>query len=409
MGHRSSSEVGRGARSQGWRIDRREAFVFCARCAFGCWAALWVWTASPLAATAQLTDDERIAVAERLRSSTVTIDAGDATGSGFVVGKEHWVITNAHVVADAVEQGVEVRFEGSPAVAGRVLGVDPDHDLVVLAVPGAARVPALPLGDSDAVRVGETVLAFGSPYGLAGTLTQGIVSARRDLDEMWAVPVRRVIQTDAPINPGNSGGPLVNRRGQVIGVNTAILSRGGSATGIGFAIPAAYVAQLLDDVRREPLSAGLSSLSRKASRAQASTQASIPVWLGVYGETFRAHGMAGVRLVKVVPGGPADRAGLVGAEQAPPAEIRRLGTPWTGHILLAIDDRPIRSMRELQALLAEHQPGDTAMATFTSGPGLRRGKARLQLLAAPGADVAAASEPPADVPAPWRAASSTRR
>lgn len=330
-------------------------------------------------ASAQLSDRERIAVAERLRASTVTIDAGEATGSGFVVGKEHWVITNAHVVAAAAERGVEVRFvHGEPARA-RVLGVDPDHDLVVMEVPGARAVKALPLGDSSRVRVGETVLAFGSPYGLAGTLTQGIVSARRDLDELWAVPVRQVIQTDAPINPGNSGGPLVNRKGQVVGVNTAILSRGGSATGIGFAMPVSYVRALLEEVRREPLQAlALPEVTGPGSSSQ--------VWLGIYGETFRGHGLAGVRLVKVVPGGPADRAGLVGAEQAPPAEIRRMGTPWTGHILLSLDRTPIRSMRELQALLAEHKPGDTALATFTVGPGFRQGTALVELLAAPGVE-----------------------
>src|SRR5690606_6356438 len=157
--------------------------------------------------------------------------------------------------------------------------------------------------------VGQTVLAFGSPFGLEGTLTQGIISALRDVPPGSALgggAVRRLIQTDAPINPGNSGGPLVSSRGDVIGVNTAILSRTGGSHGIGFAVPSSHVRALLEDLRR-----------RQREVARAPRRGPEPrhgqAYLGIVGDDFRGRGVSGVRIREVVPGSPAEVAGLAGS------------------------------------------------------------------------------------------------
>ena len=340
----------------------------------------------------ELTDARRIEVARRLAEAAVSLQVGRAGGSGFVVGDERWVVTNAHVVSSFRNRPVRVQLGDGSVVSGRVIAYDARHDLAIVQPLGEIRVRPLELGDSDAVQVGQTVLAFGSPYGLAGTLTQGIVSARRNLPGIGGGAVRGLIQTDAEINPGNSGGPLVNATGQVVGVNTAILSRTGGSQGIGFAVPSSYVRAMLDDVRRQ-VAAGESTQRGVAQQQQAGPQDSqepqridTPVWLGIYGDDFHSSGFAGVRIRQVVRGGPAQRAGLLGAIDAPPTAIQRLGVPWTGHIILAVDGRPVRSMTELKRVLEGRAPGERARLTLTVGPGVVSGEAVVQL-----------QEPPADV------------
>ncbi len=347
------------------------------------------WASSGLAQ--DLTDARRIEVARRLQEATVSISVGRAGGSGFVVGDEKWIVTNAHVVAGHRNRPVQVQLGDGSTVPGRVIAYDPRHDLAIVQPMGEVDVRPLALGDSDAVQVGQTVLAFGSPYGLAGTLTQGIVSARRDLPGIGGGAVRGLIQTDAEINPGNSGGPLVNASGEVIGVNTAILSRTGGSQGIGFAVPASYVRQMLADVRRqlaerqrvaqrEPAEA---APDRGTSEPAQTQRVRTPVWLGIYGDDFRAGGFTGVRVRQVVRGGPAARAGLLGAADPAPGFVRRLGVQWTGHIILAVDGHPVRSMAELQRLLSGRAPGDRATLTLTVGPGVVSGETVVQLQAPP--------------------------
>jgi S1-C subfamily serine protease len=201
-------------------------------------------------ARAQLDDVARIAVARRLKEATVTVLAGRSEGSGFLVEPAGWVVTNAHVASGARLSGrLAVRLSDGSQREAELLAYDAQHDLAVARVEGKVPAP-LELGESGQVQVGQSVLAFGSPFGLEGTLTQGIVSAIRDVSAIGNGKVQGVIQTDAPINPGNSGGPLVDARGKVIGVNTAILSRGGGSNGIGFAVPASYVRELLDELRK---------------------------------------------------------------------------------------------------------------------------------------------------------------
>jgi S1-C subfamily serine protease len=328
--------------------------------------------APPAPGTAQdLTDARRVTVARALRASTVSIHAGAAGGSGFVVGDERWIVSNAHVAQGA---RVRLRFGDGTERPGRVIARNTQLDLAVIQAEGQVPVPALELGDSDALEVGETVLAFGSPFGLDGTLTQGIVSARRDLG-----PVEGVIQTDAAVNPGNSGGPLVNTRGQVVGVNTAILSRTGGSHGIGFAIPSTYVQAFLGRLR-EQIARGGASPASAAATPEGDTGA---VWLGILADDFRARGVQGVRVQRVVPGGPAHRAGLRGSADSPPSYVRRRGMPWTGHIILAVDGKPVRSLQELRKRLSGRSPGDRAKVRVTVGPGVVEGETVVRLAARP--------------------------
>ena len=331
----------------------------------------------------ELTESRRVRIARRLAQSTVSVICGPATGSGFVIGPERWVITNHHVVESA-RMGVQVRFGSGTTMQARVIRMDPTHDLAILELVGRVTAPALELADSDSVEVGHTVLAFGSPFGLDGTLTEGIVSARRDVPDVGGGMARRLIQTDAPINPGNSGGPLVDRRGRVVGVNTAILSRTGGSHGIGFAVPANYVAQLIQSTRDQPRPAV--AVSPTTSPNPAVNQPATPngpAFLGVRGRNFAGGGFAGVQIDQVEVGSPAQRAGLLGATDSAPELVARLNIPWTGHIITAVDGRPVRSVEDLAREVSARRPGQSMDVTVTVGPGLLNGTRRLALAALP--------------------------
>ncbi len=360
---------------------------------------LAVVAAASIAAPAsaqEFTEQGRIAVARRLSESTVSVIAGRSSGSGFVVGPERWIVTNSHVIQPGRRGGIQVRFASGTTQPAVVLLDSPSHDLAVLRVQGTVAAHPLGLADSDDVSVGQTVLAFGSPFGLDGTLTQGIISALRDVppgSRLGGGAVQRVIQTDAPINPGNSGGPLVNTHGQVIGVNTAILSRTGGSHGIGFAVPSNHVTALLASVRERQRSGvaraeppatrrGTPQLqARVRPRAQppAVPQQQSGAFLGILGDDFRGAGVSGVQIQQVVPGSPAASAGLAGASDPAPMAIQRMRVPWTGHIIVAVDGQPTRSMQELQARLGTHRPGDRAILTVTVGPGVMNGRAVVTL------------------------------
>ncbi len=350
--------------------------------------------ALPSAAQAQeLTESGRVRIARRLAQSTVSVLCGPSTGSGFVVGTERWVITNHHVV-EAARMGVQVRFGSGTTLQARVIRLDPSHDLAILEVMGG-RVPSPPLdlANSDDVEVGQTVLAFGSPFGLEGTLTEGIVSARRDVPDVGGGMARRLIQTDAPINPGNSGGPLVDRRGRVIGVNTAILSRTGGSHGIGFAVPSNYVGELLANTREQQRTGtgsaqvatrqGSQTTQQGSSGQQPQLPAAGQAFLGVRGRDFVGGGFVGVQIDGVEPGSPAQHAGLLGVNDNPPELVARLGIPWTGHIITAVDGHPVHNGAELEQAIRTHRPGQSVEVTVTVGPGLLNGTRRISLAAAP--------------------------
>ncbi len=325
-----------------------------------------------------LTEARRVRIARRLARSTVSVIVGDGSGSGFIVGDEHWVITNHHVVAAATEAArrgrapipVQIRFGSGTTLPARVLEDDEHHDLALLEVDGRVVAPALELGDSDDVEVGQTVLAFGSPFGLDGTLTEGIVSARRDIADVGGGSARRLIQTDAPINPGNSGGPLVDARGRVVGVNTAIIGR--SSAGIGFAVPANYVRDLVDRVRERGGTAGDTEVTTTGGSASPgpSPEADLPVAFGVIGSDFSGGGTLGVRVDRTIVGSPAQRAGILGSADPAPAMITRMGVAWTGHIITAIDGHPIANVAAMHTYLAGRVPGDVVRLSVTVGPGV---------------------------------------
>jgi S1-C subfamily serine protease len=352
-------------------------------------AAMWVaMGAGPWSVghAQEFTEARRVAVARQLQRSSVSVSVGRGGGSGFVAGDERWVVTNSHVARSGGGM-VAIRFGDDTMRRGRVLRDHPRWDLAIIEVEGEVPVEPLPLADSDRVEVGQSVLAFGSPFGLQGTLTQGIVSARRDLPGAeGSGEVRGLIQTDAPINPGNSGGPLVNARGEVIGVNTAILSRTGGSHGIGFAVPSNYVRRLLEEVRVEVARGGSADETRTTASigADPAGEVTTPVWLGIYGEEVETPRFRGVRVRGVVPDSPASRAGLRGAQDRPPPIVARMGVPWTGHIILALDGEPVPDLTALHRLLEHRHPGDRAVLTLTVGADAElTGEAMVELVAPP--------------------------
>jgi putative serine protease PepD len=250
----------------------------------------------------------------------VSVQAGPAGGTGFVVRRDGTIVTNAHVVAGA--ETAQVRFGDSGAlVEAEVLGADTGSDLAVLRVdPGSVgRLRPLPLANSERVRVGDAVVAIGHPFGLDRTATAGIVSGvGREIRAPDGFQIDEVIQTDAPINPGNSGGPLLDARGRVVGVNSQIATGGGGGNvGIGFAVPSNTVREVLPT-----LSAG-----QRVERP----------YLGV---TTAPH-REGAEIQEVTPDSPAESAGLI-----------------PGDIITGIDGRPVRDPDDVADAIKGLEPGD---------------------------------------------------
>jgi S1-C subfamily serine protease len=273
---------------------------------------------------------------------------GSALGSGFVIDKTGHIVTNYHVVRDAGQ--VTVSFSNRDTVRASVVGTDPSTDLAVLRVDTAASaLTPLRLGNSDAVRVGDPVVAIGNPFGLDRTATSGIVSA---LQRLIRAPnqftIDHVIQTDAPINPGNSGGPLLNARGQVIGVNTQIeTGTGSSATGnvgIGFAVPANTV----KDVVAQILRTGRVNHAYLGIRGQALTED--------VAETYNLPVRQGVLVEEVTGGSGAAKAGL----EAGDTQVVVAGETFVlgGDIIVAFGREKISTIEELRDAISARKPGD---------------------------------------------------
>jgi S1-C subfamily serine protease len=281
-------------------------------------------------------------------SSTSPFGQNAALGSGFVIDKSGHIVTNYHVVRDAGR--VTVSFSNRDTVQAEVVGTDPSTDLAVLRVETAASaLTPLSMGNSDAVRVGDPVVAIGNPFGLDRTVTAGIVSAlQRLIQAPNRFTIDHVIQTDAPINPGNSGGPLLNARGQVIGVNTQIeTGTGSSATGnvgIGFAVPSNtvkdVVAQILRTGRVDHAYLGISG---QALTADVAERYNLPV-------------DAGVLVGRVTDDSGADKAGIEGGE----TEVVVAGVSYTlgGDIIVAFEGKKISSVEELRDAISGKKPGD---------------------------------------------------
>jgi len=269
-----------------------------------------------------------------------------ALGSGFVVDKAGHIVTNYHVIQGADE--IRVSFSNRDTVEAQLVGSDPSTDLAVLQVDtSASALTPLPLGDSDKVEVGDPVVAIGNPFGLDRTATSGIVSA---LQRLITAPNRytidHVIQTDAPINHGNSGGPLLNSRGQVIGVNTQIETGGvGSGNvGIGFSVPSNTVKDVVAQIMRTGrVDHAYLGISGKAVNSVVADTYNLPVAKGVLVES-------------VTSGSGAGRAGLQGGE----TQVVVAGETYIlgGDIIVSLDGKQISSIEQLRDAIAGHKPGD---------------------------------------------------
>jgi len=270
------------------------------------------------------------------------------TGSGIVVSAKGIILTNWHVVANAVK--VTVSFsEGGRAIPAQVIGKDPSKDLAVLKVPteGLSLRP-LKLGNSATVQVGEPVLAIGNPFDLERTLTTGVVSAlQRQIKAPNGFAIENVIQTDAPINPGNSGGPLLNDRGEVIGINSQIETAGTDGNiGIGFAIPINTAKQVLPELEK-------GQTVHEAYLGVVST--TIDGSLSIPGVELPVHEGAWVQ--EVLRGGPAEKAGIRGGDVSVTVGGQQLRIG--GDIIVGIDGKPVRSAEDLGSLVLSHRPGET--------------------------------------------------
>jgi S1-C subfamily serine protease len=274
---------------------------------------------------------------------------GSAEGSGFVYDKDGDIITNAHVAHGA--DALEATFSDGTILPAKELGEDLHSDLAVIKVDGMpSNVVPLPLGDMDKVAVGETVVAIGNPFGLGGTLTKGIVSALgRNIPALTAFQIPQSIQTDAPINPGNSGGPLLNLKGEVLGVNAQIETgpNGSQAnSGVGFAIPVSIVSRVVPALIKDGkyvwgwLGVSGSSVTPTLVKAM-----SLPVNKGAY-------------IGDVIKDGPADKAGLKGASQDITVDQRQVSVG--GDVVVSVNGTTITSFEDMLIYIAlKVGPGDT--------------------------------------------------
>ncbi len=278
---------------------------------------------------------------------------GVATGSGFVIDTEGHILTNNHVVEGATK--IEVKLGSSETeLKAEVVGTDPASDIALLKVDAPeSRLHPLALGDSSKVRVGDPVVAIGNPFGLDRTVTAGIVSAlQRQIQAPNGFSIDHVIQTDAAINPGNSGGPLIDSRGEVIGINSQIETGGGSNgnVGIGFAIPINTAREVVNEIEQngkvEHAYLGINGGSITPALAKA---VNLPVEKGVL-------------VAEVVKGGPADKAGLKGGSTE--ATIEGAKFQLGGDIITEIDGKEIDSMEQLIEAVNAAQPGDKMQLTI---------------------------------------------
>ncbi|HMJ22113.1 MAG TPA: trypsin-like peptidase domain-containing protein [Terriglobales bacterium] len=271
----------------------------------------------------------------------------EGQGSGFIIDKEGHVLTNYHVIADARQ--VEVTLHNRRKYRATVVGTDRSHDLAVIQIKGSEFTPMV-LGDSRNLQVGQKVYAIGNPFGLAGTMTRGIISSIRPVQEPDGMQIDEAIQTDAAINPGNSGGPLLNWRGEVIGINTMIASNSGQSAGIGFAIPVNTAKAVLND---------LVTLGRV--RRPALGVRTIPITPEL-ADQMGLPADNGLLIVQVVPGGAADRAGLHGGTER--AYLGNIPIMVGGDLIVAIDGQQVQDQQALGQVMNSHRAGDTVRLTI---------------------------------------------
>jgi S1-C subfamily serine protease len=291
-------------------------------------------------------------------STTVAIDffygavPQEGQGSGFIIDKEGHILTNYHVVQGNGAK-LEVTLSNRKKYPAKIIGLDRSHDLAVIHINAPGVVPAT-MGDSHGLVVGQKVFAIGNPFGLNGTMTRGIISSVRQIMEPDGVKIDDAIQTDAAINPGNSGGPLLNSRGEVIGINTMIATNGSAqSAGIGFAVPINAAKAVLNDlvtygsVRRPSL--GVRGLPITPELAE---QMGLPSDYGLL-------------ITQVVPGKGADRSGLKGGTQR--AYLGNTPIMIGGDLIVAIEGETIADLQDLAHAMNDHKAGETVKVTIYRG------------------------------------------
>lgn len=331
----------------------RKIFVFIFLLLFGLFL-----TGSPPASA--LTDEEKnnVDVYQKASPSVVNIISTvitrdfffnpiprEGSGSGSVIDTKGHILTNNHVISDA--QKMEVTLADGSKWPAKLVGQDPDKDLAVIKINAPAeKLKLLTFGDSKKLQVGQKVLAIGNPFGLGLTLTTGIISSLgRTIRSEVGTIIEDVIQTDASINPGNSGGPLLNSQGEIIGVNTAILSPTGASVGIGFAIPGNTAKRIAAE------------LIAKGFVSYPYLGAVVHTILPQFAKALKLPAEKGAMVVDVAPGGPADKAGLKGATKQ--VQIGNFLHPLGGDIIVQVNQMTINTADELIKYLRERKIGET--------------------------------------------------
>jgi S1-C subfamily serine protease len=280
---------------------------------------------------------------------------GRASGSGFALDEQGFILTNAHVVEGAEQ--VRVRFNDQPFVKAKVEGEDPSSDLAVLKVdPSKVKLRPIPLGDSSKVQVGDPAIAIGNPFGLEHTVTTGIVSAlQRSINAPNGFSIENAIQTDASINPGNSGGPLLDARGRVIGINAQIETGGGSrgSVGIGFAIPINLAKRVIPQLKDK-------------GEVDHSYMGVTTAPVDETGEDLNVPVDRGALVQDVAPGSPAEKAGLRAGKRQLDSGIR-IG----GDLIVKVDGVDIQDPPDVAAAISDNKPGDQVQVQFYRGKRLR--------------------------------------
>jgi S1-C subfamily serine protease len=277
--------------------------------------------------------------------SFTVFEVPQGTGSGAIWSNDGYIITNYHVIQGATDPSgtIQVTLDDRSVHEAQLVGFEMDKDVAVLKIspPANTTLRAIEISQSSSLKIGQDVLAIGTPFGLDRTLTTGIVSGLgRRIQSVTGRPIDGMIQTDAAINPGNSGGPLLNSDGKMIGMNTAIYSPSGAYAGIGFAVPVdtikRLVPQLIKYGKAKKASLGVSLLD------------------GYYSKRL---GVPGIIVDEVAPGGPANKAGIL------PTAVDQYGRIRLGDIIVAIDSKEVRSADDILDILESHKEGDTIKLT----------------------------------------------
>ncbi len=337
-----------------------------------------IWEAPVSAASAYSSDEQNnIEIYKSAREATVNITSRvyrqdwffqlypeEGTGSGFIVNSDGTILTNNHVVRGSSR--LTVKLSDMKSYPAKVLGTDAGNDLALIRIDAGRKLPTVRLGDSDALVVGQKVLAIGNPFGLEGTLTTGIVSSlNRSLQTEESHKLEGMIQTDAAINPGNSGGPLLDSHGSVIGINTAIYGQGN--IGIGFAMPVNRAKEMLDEFQAR-------------GHISQPTLGITTVWIsGDLAEALELPTKGGLLIQRIERGSPADEAGLRGPRQVVVVGNYQLGVG--GDLIVEVEGQPVEGNDSLVHVMKRKRGGDILSLTVYRGG--RKEKVQVRLGEAP--------------------------